>query len=109
MATFSGGLSGPAIKPIALRIVWQVAKKVKIPIIGIGGIASVDDVMEFILAGASAVQLGTVNFYDPTAAQRIVSEIPAALKLLNLDSVSSAIGLLARWSLMRPYHAPETI
>ena len=92
----TGGLSGPAIKPIALRIVWQVAKKVKIPIIGIGGIASVDDVMEFILAGASAVQLGTVNFYDHTAAQRIVSEIPAALKLLNLDSVSSAIGLLAR-------------
>jgi len=92
----TGGLSGPAIKPIALRIVWQVAKKVKIPIIGIGGIASVDDVMEFILAGASAVQLGTVNFYDPTAAQRIVSEIPAALKLLNLDSVSSAIGLVAR-------------
>ena len=92
----TGGLSGPAIKPIALRIVWQVAKKVKIPIIGIGGIASVDDVMEFILAGASAVQLGTVNFYDPTAAQRIVSEIPAALKLLNLDSVSSAVGLLAR-------------
>ena len=71
-------------------------KKVKIPIIGIGGIASVDDVMEFILAGASAVQLGTVNFYDPTAAQRIVSELPAALKLLNLDSVSSAVGLLAR-------------
>ena len=92
----TGGLSGPAIKPIALRIVWQVAKKVKIPIIGIGGIASVDDVMEFILAGASAVQLGTVNFYDPTAAQRIVSELPAALKLLNLDSVSSAVGLLAR-------------
>jgi dihydroorotate dehydrogenase (NAD+) catalytic subunit len=92
----TGGLSGPAIKPIALRIVWQVAKKVKIPIIGIGGIASVDDVMEFILAGASAVQLGTVNFYDPTAAQRIGSEIPAALKLLNLDSVSSAVGLLAR-------------
>ncbi len=92
----TGGLSGPAIKPIALRIVWQVAKKVKIPIIGIGGIASVDDVMEFILAGASAVQLGTVNFYDPTAAQRIASELPAALKMLNLDSVSSAVGLLAR-------------
>ncbi len=92
----TGGLSGPAIKPIALRIVWQVAKKVKIPIIGIGGIASVDDVMEFILAGASAVQLGTVNFYDPTAAQRIASELPLALKLLNLDSVSSAVGLLAR-------------
>lgn len=92
----TGGLSGPAIKPIALRIVWQVAKKVKIPIIGIGGIASIDDVMEFILAGASAVQLGTVNFYDPTAAQRIASELPAALKILNLDSVSSAVGLLAR-------------
>lgn len=91
----TGGLSGPAIKPLALRIVWQVAKKVRIPIIGIGGIATVDDVMEFILAGASAVQLGTVNFYDPTAAQRIVSELPAALQQINLLSIRDAIGLMA--------------
>src|SRR5262245_44412706 len=68
----TGGLSGPAIRPLALRMVRQVAQHVRIPIMGIGGIATVGDVMEFLVAGASAVQLGTVNFYDPTAAQRIV-------------------------------------
>ncbi len=61
-----GGLSGPAIKPIALRIVYQVAQAVKIPLVGIGGIATVDDVMEFLVAGATAVQIGTANFYNPT-------------------------------------------
>src|SRR5438067_5722288 len=66
----TGGLSGPAIKPLALRLVWQVAKAKIVPVIGVGGIATVDDVMEFLVAGASAVQLGTVNFYDPTAAVR---------------------------------------
>ena len=61
-----GGLSGPAIKPIALRIVYQAAKAVKIPLVGIGGIATVDDVMEFLVTGATAVQIGTANFYNPT-------------------------------------------
>src|SRR5207248_2499083 len=76
LGNVTGGLSGPAIKPLALRLVWQVARNVPVPVIGIGGIASIDDVMEFLVAGASAVQLGTVNFYSPTAAQRIVEELP---------------------------------
>src|SRR5919202_119151 len=67
LGNVTGGLSGPAIKPLALRLVWWVARHVGVPVIGIGGIATLDDVMEFLVAGASAVQLGTVNFYDPTA------------------------------------------
>lgn len=89
-----GGLSGPAIKPIALRMVWQVARVAKIPVIGIGGIATIDDVMEFLVAGAAAVQLGTVNFYDPTAAQRIVEELPSALEKLGAKSVREVVGTL---------------
>ena len=89
-----GGLSGPAIKPLALRMVWQVARVVSIPVIGIGGIATVDDVMEFLLAGARAVQLGTVNFYDPTAGQRIVKELPQALAQLGAGSVAEIVGSL---------------
>jgi len=92
----TGGLSGPAIKPLALRVVWQVAKKVRIPIIGIGGIANIDDVMEFLLAGASAVQMGTVNFYDPTAAQRVVDELPSALAAIGANKVMDIVGLMAR-------------
>jgi dihydroorotate dehydrogenase (NAD+) catalytic subunit len=89
-----GGLSGPAIKPLALRMVWQVAQQAKIPVIGIGGIASVDDVMEFIVAGASAVQLGTVNFYDPTASMRMVDQLPEALHALGTQSITDVIGTL---------------
>ncbi|MGC3968760.1 MAG: hypothetical protein QM775_15750 [Pirellulales bacterium] len=80
-----GGLSGPAIKPIALRCVYQAARAVKTPLIGIGGIATLDDVMEFVVAGASAVQLGTVNFYDPTVAGRILEALPDALRELKAD------------------------
>jgi dihydroorotate dehydrogenase (NAD+) catalytic subunit len=94
LGNVTGGLSGPAIKPLALRMVYQVARNVKIPVIGIGGIASVDDVMEFLVAGASAVQLGTVNFYDPTAAQRIVGELPRALAVLGANSVREVVGTL---------------
>jgi dihydroorotate dehydrogenase (NAD+) catalytic subunit len=90
----TGGLSGPAIKPLALRLVWQVARHVDVPIIGIGGIATLDDVMEFLVAGASAVQLGTVNFYDPTAAPRIVGQLPAALAELGAGSVRAVVGTL---------------
>jgi dihydroorotate dehydrogenase (NAD+) catalytic subunit len=89
-----GGLSGPAIKPIALRMVWQVAQQVKVPVIGIGGIASVDDVMEFLVAGASAVQLGTVNFYDPMASVRVANQLPEALKELGAKSLKDVIGTL---------------
>jgi dihydroorotate dehydrogenase (NAD+) catalytic subunit len=89
-----GGLSGPAIKPLALRMVWQVAAKVKIPVIGIGGIGTIDDVMEFLIAGASAVQLGTVNFYNPTASMTVLDQLPQALAELGANSVRDIIGTL---------------
>jgi dihydroorotate dehydrogenase (NAD+) catalytic subunit len=94
LGNVTGGLSGPAIKPLALRIVWQVARKVAVPIIGIGGIATLDDVMEFLVAGASAVQLGTVNFYDPLASVRIVEQLPAAVAELGVGSVREVSGSL---------------
>lgn len=90
----TGGLSGPAIKPLALRLVWQVARNVPIPVIGIGGIGTIDDVLEFLVAGATAVQVGTANFYDPTSAQRLVDELPAALGELEASSVQEVIGAL---------------
>jgi dihydroorotate dehydrogenase (NAD+) catalytic subunit len=90
----TGGLSGPAIKPLALRLVWRVARHVDIPVIGIGGIATVDDALEFLIAGARAVQVGTANFYDPTAAQRIVEQLPAALAELGAASVNEVVGTL---------------
>jgi dihydroorotate dehydrogenase (NAD+) catalytic subunit len=94
LGNITGGLSGPAIKPLALRLVWQVARQVQVPIIGIGGIATLDDVMEFLIAGASAVQLGTVNFYDPTASMRVVGQLPAALAQLGANSVREIVGTL---------------
>ncbi len=92
LGNVTGGLSGPAIKPLALRMVYQVSRKVAVPVIGIGGIATLDDVMEFLVAGASAVQLGTVNFYDPTAAVRLVDGLPAALEQLGAASVREVVG-----------------
>ena len=83
-----GGLSGPAIKPIALRCVYQAAQAVETPIIGIGGIATIDDVMEFLVAGATAVQLGTVNFYNPTASMEVLDALPAALAEARRDAAS---------------------
>jgi dihydroorotate dehydrogenase (NAD+) catalytic subunit len=94
LGNVTGGLSGPAIKPLALRLVWQVARNVQVPVIGIGGIATIDDVMEFLVAGASAVQLGTVNFYNPIAAQQILEQLPAALAQLGATSVTEVIGTL---------------
>lgn len=78
-----GGLSGPAIKPIILRMVWQVANAGLGPIIGVGGITCLDDVMEYLVVGARAVQVGTATFHDPTAAVRIVTELPAALRSIG--------------------------
>jgi dihydroorotate dehydrogenase (NAD+) catalytic subunit len=89
-----GGLSGPAIKPIALRCVYQTAKTVQIPIIGIGGIATLDDVMEFLVAGATAVQLGTVNFYDPTVSIRVLDGLPDALRQLGASRAADVVGTL---------------
>jgi dihydroorotate dehydrogenase (NAD+) catalytic subunit len=89
-----GGLSGPAIKPIALRIVHQVFKAVKIPLMGIGGIATVDDAMEFFITGATAIQIGTANFYNPTVSIQILDALPAALAELGASSVTEIVGTL---------------
>ena len=89
-----GGLSGPAIKPIALRAVYQASRAVKTPVVGIGGIATLDDVMQFLVTGASAVQLGTVNYYRPTASIEILDALPAALAELRATSVSEIVGTL---------------
>jgi dihydroorotate dehydrogenase (NAD+) catalytic subunit len=94
LGNVTGGLSGPAIKPLALRLVWQVARQVRVPILGIGGIATIDDVMEFLVAGASAVQLGTVNFYDPTVSMRVAGQLPEALTQLGASSVRDVVGTL---------------
>jgi dihydroorotate dehydrogenase (NAD+) catalytic subunit len=95
LGNVTGGLSGPAIKPLALRLVWQVACEARVPVIGIGGIATIDDVMEFLVAGASAVQLGTVNFYDPTAAPRLAGQLPAALQELGARTLGEIVGTLS--------------
>jgi dihydroorotate dehydrogenase (NAD+) catalytic subunit len=89
-----GGLSGPAIKPIALRAVYQVAAAVEVPVVGIGGIATIDDVMEFLVAGAAAVQIGTANFYNPTVSMQILDALPGALAELNARSVGDVVGTL---------------
>lgn len=89
-----GGLSGPAIKPLALRCVWQVAQKVDIPIIGIGGIATIDDVLEFLVTGASAVQIGTANFYDPGVSCRLVQQLTAMLEAEGVDRAASLVKTL---------------
>lgn len=91
-----GGLSGPAIKPIALRCVYQAAQAVRVPIVGVGGIATLDDVMEFLVAGAAAVQLGTVNFYRPHASMDILDALPEALRSLGASTVAEVVGTLER-------------
>ena len=94
LANITGGLSGPAIKPVALRMVWQVAKAVDIPIIGIGGIMSATDALEFMLAGATAVQVGTANFLDPAAAQTIARDMERYLADNGITNVKSLVGAL---------------
>ncbi len=94
LANIIGGLSGPAIKPVALRMVWQVASAVKIPVVGIGGIGTAEDAIEFLLAGATAVQVGTANFYNPAAAAQIIAGIEEYLHQQGESSVRSIIGSL---------------
>lgn len=94
LGNITGGLSGPCIKPVALRMVWQVANAVKVPIIGMGGIASANDAIEFILAGASAVAVGTANFTDPAITMKICDGINDYLKANGIDNVSDLVGKL---------------
>lgn len=92
LGNLTGGLSGPAIKPIALRMVYQVAQNVDIPIIGCGGVSNAEDVLEFLYAGASAVEVGSENLIDPWACPRIIDELPAALTKYRMNSIQEAIG-----------------
>lgn len=94
LANITGGLSGPAVKPVALRMVWQVARAVTLPIIGIGGIMNARDALEFILAGATAVQVGTASFINPGAAQEIAAGMEAWLEENGVEDVKSLIGAL---------------
>ncbi len=94
LANIIGGLSGPAIKPVALRMVWQTARAVSIPVIGIGGIGTAEDAVEFLLAGASAVQVGTANFYNPVAAEQIAAGLEDYLQRHGEERISNLIGAL---------------
>ncbi len=95
LANLTGGLSGPAIKPIAVRCVFQAFRAVKVPLIGIGGIATVEDALEFIIAGAQAVQVGTANFYDPSASMKIVRGLAAYCEQQGLENIGQLVGTVS--------------
>lgn len=92
VANKTGGMSGPAVKPVAVRMVYQVANAVKVPIIGMGGIATADDAMEFILAGATAVSVGTANFFNPYAARDVAKGIEEYMKKYQVEDINTLIG-----------------
>src|SRR5690625_3314177 len=92
LANQTGGLSGPAINPVAIRMIYEVSQHVSIPIIGMGGISNVKDVVEFLLAGASAVAIGTANFQNPFICSEIIDELPHTLKKYGFTSVQDVIG-----------------
>ena len=94
LSTVTGGLSGPCVKPVALRMVWQTAKAVRIPVIGLGGIASWRDAVEFMLAGATAVQIGTSNFVDPTVSLKVIDGIAAYCERHGFHHASELVGAL---------------
>lgn len=94
LSTITGGLSGPAVKPIALRMVWQVAKAVKIPVIGLGGISNTADAIEFLLAGATAIQVGTANFVDPQIMIKIIDGMEDYMLRHNIADINEIIGAL---------------
>lgn len=96
LSTITGGLSGACIRPIAVRMVWQVANSVKIPVVGLGGIMNGRDAVEFILAGATAVQIGTANFIDPAVTVKVVDYISDFLKRHNMSSVKELIGAMQK-------------
>jgi dihydroorotate dehydrogenase (NAD+) catalytic subunit len=105
LANITGGLSGPAIKPIAVRMVWEASRAVRIPVIGIGGIMKADDAIEFMLAGASAIQVGTGNFLNPGATVEIIDGIVTYLKKQGINSVGNLIGgMNGKSSLHNPHN-----
>ncbi|MDE6097871.1 MAG: dihydroorotate dehydrogenase [Muribaculaceae bacterium] len=94
LSTVTGGLSGPAVKPVAVRMVWQTAKAVKIPVVGLGGIRTGADALEFIMAGATAVQIGTANFLDPAATMHVIDEIRDYCVRHGVDNINSLRGII---------------
>ena len=92
--TVTGGLSGPAVKPVAVRMVWQTAKAVNIPIVGLGGIRTGDDALEFIMAGATAVQVGTANFLDPATTMRVIDRLNEYCVRHNVSNINSLRGII---------------
>ncbi|MDE5703293.1 MAG: dihydroorotate dehydrogenase [Bacteroidales bacterium] len=94
LSTITGGLSGPCVRPVALRMVWQVAKAVKIPVVGMGGIVDARDAIAFLMVGASAVEVGTANFEDPASAEKIVDGIAAYMQRKGIADVRSLIGII---------------
>jgi dihydroorotate dehydrogenase (NAD+) catalytic subunit len=94
LANITGGLSGPAIKPVALRMVWQVAAAARIPVIGIGGIRRAEDAIEFFIAGATAVQIGTANFIDPQTAIHVIAGIERYLQDRGIEDIADLVGTL---------------
>ena len=94
LANKTGGMSGPAVKPVAVRMVYQVAQAVKLPIIGMGGIATAEDALEFIMAGATAVSVGTANFFNPYATVEIAEEIEKFMVQQKVEDISQIIGIV---------------
>ena len=94
LSTITGGLSGPAVKPVAVRMVWQVAHAVSIPVIGLGGIASAADALEFLMAGAKAIQVGTANFIDPSITMKIIDGLEDYCKRHGISDINDIIGII---------------
>ena len=92
VANKTGGMSGPAVKPVAVRMVYQVANAVKIPVIGMGGIATAEDALEFILAGATAVSVGTANFFNPYATREVIAGIEDYMRKYHVEDIHELIG-----------------
>jgi len=95
LANVTGGLTGPAIRPIAVRLVWQAAQAVKIPVVGMGGISRLEDALEFFIVGADAVALGTVNFTDPSAAIQLIDGLHQYLAAQGMHSIRELVGTIA--------------
>jgi dihydroorotate dehydrogenase (NAD+) catalytic subunit len=108
LAFGTGGLSGPAIRPIAVRMAWQASRAVKIPVMGIGGVTSAEDALEFLIAGCAAVQVGTANFVDPGVYDRILAGLDAYLRRHGLGDISEVVGTLQMPGASSPDLPPET-
>jgi dihydroorotate dehydrogenase (NAD+) catalytic subunit len=96
----TGGLSGPAIFPVALRMVYQVARAVSVPVVGLGGVSSAEDVIEMMLAGATAVEVGAANLVDPFACRRIIADLPGVMDRLGIENLKDIIGGATEWEKM---------